>query len=774
MYQPEQYIAALNVISPDCGRDTWVKILMGAKAAGIAEEEARAWSARGASYTPEAFDSTWRSIDVTGGVGAGTLIHEAKQAGWQPSRPLCPSIEMLQKAGFKIAPPNVTSRPVRRIYEYRDAAGRLTRIKIRFDDDTGPKCTQRYAIVPEADPTRWGDKTQWGASKPEDFADTLYRLPELLAASADAVVYLFEGEHDADTAAALRLLSSCFKDDKVLTGVVFAPLKKRRVVLCGDNDEAGKKYIMGAAARLTKIAEEVKIIGIPDKKDLSDYVEANPDITPDAMRQRLEQWAAEAAPQTFTAEERKAIQSRENGSKHKTTPVDVIAMSFAGTRRKDGVLTLRYYAGSWWEYRNNCWKSMAIGDLESYIMGYLQTVIREEDGDIRISAALLRDVIKNLQSTAICALPTDRYRMPCFIPDGSDARQWLPMQNGILHIGEAVAAVKEGRITADLIHPHTPTAFISYALPYAFNPAAQCPKWLDYLAGVQPEPANREALQMLCGLALTPDTRYNVAFFLFGEAGTGKSVFCEILTALVGSENTCSIPLSRFADRFGMVPITEKLLNVMGELPIMPEGGKMADVEGMFKQVTSGEEIPIEKKFQDGYKARALARCVFATNTMPHFTDRSGGVWDRLRIIPFNQVFRNTEKQNKNLSAELLEELPGIFNWALAGLAKLQALTTFPEVPEGETIKTELRRDCNHEREFLIENICEAKGCWIETKRLYKMYREWTLDNGYRAVGEANFSREVKRIFPKSYKTREAGIAQRAQIFRNINIISKI
>ena len=35
---------------------------------------------------------------------------------------------------------------------------------------------------------------------------------------------------------------------------------------------------------------------------------------------------------------------------------------------------------------------------------------------------------------------------------------------------------------------------------------------------------------------LTPDTSYNVGFFLYGPSGTGKSVFLSILIGLVGEE----------------------------------------------------------------------------------------------------------------------------------------------------------------------------------------------------------------------------------------------
>ena len=279
---------------------------------------------------------------------------------------------------------------------------------------------------------------------------------------------------------------------------------------------------------------------------------------------------------------------------------------------------------------------------------------------------------------------------------------------------------------------------------------------------------------MLAGLALVPDCRYNVGFFLFGAAGTGKSVFVNVLTALVGAENCCNIPLARLADRFGLASLTEKLLNIVGELPQMPESGRSADVEGFFKAITSGDEIPVERKGKDGYKARAIARMVFATNTMPFFTDRSAGVWDRVRIIPFNHVFRGTAQQNPNLSSELLAELPGVFNWALRGLAKLRTLQTFPECPEGEVLKAEHRDGCDHERAFLLEYTEAAPGNWVSTDKLYKQYREWVENNGYRPVGAANFKRAVKLVYPRSYEDRKQTQDRKIAILQNIRTINML
>jgi RecA-family ATPase len=77
---------ALRHLSSDCPRDHWVRLVMAAKAAGVAVDDVRAWSAQAADrYNEREFDLTWRSISPDGAVGPGTLFGAARDAGWTPS-----------------------------------------------------------------------------------------------------------------------------------------------------------------------------------------------------------------------------------------------------------------------------------------------------------------------------------------------------------------------------------------------------------------------------------------------------------------------------------------------------------------------------------------------------------------------------------------------------------------------------------------------------------------------------------------------------------------
>lgn len=451
-------------------------------------------------------------------------------------------------------------------------------------------------------------------------------------------------------------------------------------------------------------------------------------------------------------------------------PVDKWALNFANRHKVNEVFTLRFYVGQWYEYRGDYWHELNPKDLKSDLVGFLQ--LEGYADDYRISEALVKDVLLNLQSNRICGLHSGHFRIPCFLSNKKDAAGWLPMKNAVINVEAAAAAVGRGEpLPPDARYVHSPELFITYGLNYDYAPDAICPRWNKYLSEVQPEAANRESLQMMSGLALVPDCRYNVSFFLYGPAGTGKSVFVNVLTALVGAENCCCIPLAKLGNRFGLAPLTTKLLNIVGELPQMPENGRSADVEGFFKSITSGDVIPVERKGIDGWDARAMARMVFATNVMPTFTDRSDGVWDRVRIIPFNQVFRGKPNQNHNLTAELLEELPGIFNWALLGLAKLRKLRTFPECPEGEVLKEEHRDSCDHERAFLAECTEAEAEAKLPSDELYQKYHKWMEDNGYRPKGASNFAQAVKTMYPKAHTKRERVESGQTTFWYNIRMV---
>jgi len=249
---------------------------------------------------------------------------------------------------------------------------------------------------------------------------------------------------------------------------------------------------------------------------------------------------------------------------------------------------------------------------------------------------------------------------------------------------------------------------------------------------------------------LIPDTSYNVCFFLHGTPGSGKSVFLYVLSHLVGVANVCCVPLRDFQQKFATWPLTQKLLNIVGELPTEDgrRGGmNMAEVEGMLKDCTSGGLVPVEFKGQDRYEAPVIARCVFAMNDLPRFYDRSDGLWDRIRIISFAQRIRYTPEDNPYLRQEIVsEELPGVLVWALRGLADLLQLKQFPESSAGDRLKKEHRDYCDPEGSYLTEYYQRNDDSILTCSRMYEHYASWAKDSGFYARSNATFNKAVERV----------------------------
>jgi P4 family phage/plasmid primase-like protien len=256
--------------------------------------------------------------------------------------------------------------------------------------------------------------------------------------------------------------------------------------------------------------------------------------------------------------------------------------------------------------------------------------------------------------------------------------------------------------------------------------------------------------QML-GLSMVPTTKFNVAFFLFGQPGTGKSVFLHVLRALVGHDNCCAVPLARMGEKHSTWPLTEALLNIVGDLETDDGHGSLKSLEGTFKDVCDGSYIPVERKHKDVSSARVTARCVFATNSLPTFADRTEAMWDRLRILPFNVRIRGTGEEDPDLREKLTQpaSLQGIFFRALVGLGELRKARRFPEHPEGVAAKLKHKFRCDLEGAYLDDNYerTEQGGGHVESSAAYKKFYEWLKDNGFGIRSKNTFVDAVSRVF---------------------------
>lgn len=168
-------------------------------------------------------------------------------------------------------------------WTYEDADGRPVCLVIRWNTpptEEEPKGGKYFAPVSRFGPEDWREKKL-------PSAHPLYRLPELLAADPERLVFFCEGEKCADAARRCGLLATTapFGGNALRRsdgGVDWSPLRGRRVRVLPDNDKTGREY--SADVRRCAIAagaREVRVVNlaaiwseVPDGGDIADLLEA--------------------------------------------------------------------------------------------------------------------------------------------------------------------------------------------------------------------------------------------------------------------------------------------------------------------------------------------------------------------------------------------------------------------------------------------------------------------------------------------------------------------
>lgn len=452
--------------------------------------------------------------------------------------------------------------------------------------------------------------------------------------------------------------------------------------------------------------------------------------------------------------EKGAAQKPGGGNSKSDSPIIAADAADDFLRERDLEGKLRRWRGEWWLWNGRCYERLSEEECRAQLVAYL----REKDAyRARATQSFSRNVLINLASLG--ALP-DGTDLPFWIRESGVEREpsLVILENGMVNIEKLVGGQTES------IQPHSPEFFSPTLLPYEFNPHATCPRWRQFLSEILPDADARRFLQEWFGYNLVYDLSQQRFLILEGEGANGKSVVCQVLRSLVGEANVTAVPLELFGARFQLGPTLGMLAN------IVPEMGEMDKVaEGSLKPFVSGDAMQFDRKNKEPITAVPTARLTFATNTRPRFSDRSEGVWRRLLMLPFT-VQIPPERQDRWLGEKLQQELPGIFIWAVQGLQRLRERGHFLEPTVSHTAKEEYRREVNPARVFLEEQ-CEADPrATVEKDHLYRTYKIWAEAQGYRPLGNAQFSKEVRRVYPVVRPSRPRQGEERKNTFEGIEL----
>lgn len=286
--------------------------------------------------------------------------------------------------------------------------------------------------------------------------------------------------------------------------------------------------------------------------------------------------------------------------------------------------------------------------------------------------------------------------------------------------------------------------FLTYQLPFAYDPDASAPMFEKYLVEVQPDEACRKVLSEFIGSVFIKTgnklMKEEKALLLYGSGANGKSVFFSIVDALLGAENVTHHSLQDITNENGYyrAQLGNKLVNYSSEI-----NGKLDSA--IFKQIVSGEPVTARLPYGEPFVMTQFARLIFNCNELPKEVEHTAAYFRRFLIIPFD-VTIPPEDQDKNLHNKIIDgELAGVFNWVLSGLARLLEQRKFSDCDAAEKALEEYRHQSDSVRQFL-----ESKGYESDTKQritipvLYVEYTEFCQAYGHGRLNNANFKARLK------------------------------
>lgn len=335
------------------------------------------------------------------------------------------------------------------------------------------------------------------------------------------------------------------------------------------------------------------------------------------------------------------------GPGHNSGEVTEDSVAIAFTERHRGKLLFDHDAGKWYEWSGDHWRADTTHVAFSYARGLA-----------RAAAAGGKPAVVVAAGKAAFAGGVERLaradRAHAVTQAVWDSDPWL-----LGCPGTTVDLRTGGGRKPDAADRITKRTSVAPSL------TANCPRWLEFLEQATGE--DEELIRFLrawCGYCLTGDTREHVLLFIFGPGQNGKSVFLNVVQALLGDYAVTASMDAFTAARADRHPTELAMLRGARFVTASETEEGRAWAESRIKQLTGGDRISARFMRQDFFEFKPQFKLTIVGNHKPTLVNVDDAARRRFRLAPFT---RKPPRPDRELEAKLLAEGPGILRWMIQG-----------------------------------------------------------------------------------------------------------
>lgn len=296
------------------------------------------------------------------------------------------------------------------------------------------------------------------------------------------------------------------------------------------------------------------------------------------------------------------------------------------------------------------------------------------------------------------------------------------------------------------LEPHRRELYMTSQLPFAYDPAALCPTWDKFLDDVLVTPEGKpdyelaNLLQEAFGYSLTAYTHLRASFWTVGPSGSGKSTLLKVLTNLAGTGHI-AIDLDQMKES------SYQLADVAGKrvVTFTEPDARSPLADGQYKRLVSSDVVSARQIHGRPFNFVPQCKLWGAMNDTPRVVDRSDAVYGRIIIFPMLNAIPK-DKWDLQIDEKLRNELPGIFNWALVGLARVLKIGAFSKAAQSEQARNDYKSENDAEATYVDERLDKGDRFMLKANELYNDYKAWCESNGFKPKNRNSVSKDWKRL----------------------------
>lgn len=299
--------------------------------------------------------------------------------------------------------------------------------------------------------------------------------------------------------------------------------------------------------------------------------------------------------------------------------------------------------------------------------------------------------------------------------------------------------------------PTTPDHLSPLAFPFTLSDLqnSEAPTFEAYLTRAFPDDpeATIRYFYTLIGYLLAPHTllmQIPAFFYLYGETGSGKSVFLDLIEAIFPAYLKSSLTLESITtNRFAVANLAGKQLNIVDEDESEYVSG------GKLKALTSFRPIEAERKYENSFRFYPQAKNIFASNHLATLKNMDSAVERRMHLIYYQHSIPALER-DPHLKDKIIKELPAILSRSLAAITALLATKNHHfEIPKAFL---EARHDFVVDSlspltffEECFEAVPDTSICYLNSA-MYRDYLDWCEENKKHPFSQMKFFAALKAI----------------------------